>query len=251
MSFTPNKTLSEILETSKTIDANGNTRTIDDNISATESKILYEMFTKSNATHSIETGLAFGTSALVFTQGHKDKNNDQYPVHFAIDPNQSTDYAKAAYLALEKEGSLNMVEVLEGPSHMEIPKLIEKGVKVQCAFIDGWHTFDYTLIDFFLIDKILEAGGYVAFHDCYGRAKQKVIRYILTHRKYKIDQELMNFRDAGLMKTMKFFVWRILRDPMLFFSKHHWKYQFKHTSGLVVLKKIEDFEPPFSFFENF
>jgi hypothetical protein len=134
---------------------------------------------------------------------------------------------------------------------MELPKLISKNISLDCVFIDGWHTFDYTLIDFFLADKMLKPGGYVAFHDCNGRAKQKVIRFILTHRKYKIDEQLMNFKDASLFKTLKFFIWRTLKDPMLLFSKFHWKYQLKHTSGLIVLQKLENFEPEYFFFKNF
>jgi hypothetical protein len=32
------------------------------------------------------------------------------------------------------------------------------GVQVDFAFMDGWHTFDYTLLDFFYTDKL---GGHV------------------------------------------------------------------------------------------
>jgi len=41
---------------------------------------------------------------------------------------------------------------------------LARGVKIDFAFVDGWHTFDYTLIDFFYIDKILRSGGLVSFH---------------------------------------------------------------------------------------
>jgi hypothetical protein len=132
-----------------------------------------------------------------------------------------------------------------------IPALIKENVKLDCAFIDGWHTFDYTLVDFFLVDKILKPGGYIAFHDVYGRAKQKVINFILTHRKYRIAKELMHFEKEPLVRTLKFFVWRITQDPMLLFSWYHWRFQTGNSSGLIVLQKIEDFEPDYDFFKNF
>jgi len=50
------------------------------------------------------------------------------------------------------------------------------------AFIDGWHTFDYTFIDFFFVDQVLKDGGILAFHDMYALSKQKVLNFIKTHR---------------------------------------------------------------------
>ena len=56
---------------------------------------------------------------------------------------------------------------------------------MQFAFIDGWHTFDYTFIDFFYIDRILDVGGVVVFDDTNDYlAVRKVVRYALTHRAY-------------------------------------------------------------------
>lgn len=250
-----NRILAEILKTKKTVDLDGNVRVVDDMISLEEASVLFNVFKKANTKKSIEVGLAHGTSALVFCQAHADLGNSpgkaEEILHYAIDPNQFSVYRGAAIEAIKRAGYGDFFKLLEGPSHLEFPDLLKTNIKVQCAFIDGWHTFDYTLIDFFLVDKILQPGGYVAFHDGYGRAKQKVVNFILTHRKYEIDKELMNFKDVSFLRVLKFFIWRIYKDPMLLFSWFHWKYQTKRTSGLIILKKVADFEPTHTYFKNF
>jgi predicted O-methyltransferase YrrM len=245
-----NEVLETIFKTKKTKDLSGNIREVNDMISRDEAFALFKMYKASDAKISLEVGLAHGVSALVFCQAH-DEYISTEGVHYAVDPNQLTSYNSAAICALEKAGYLKHFKLLNGPSHLEIPELIKQNIKVDCAFIDGWHTFDYTLIDFFLIDKILKPSGYIAFHDTYGRAKQKVINFILTHRKYEIDNTLMNFSTESFYKVLKFFIWRIYKDPMLLFSWFHWQYQLRSSSGLIILKKIEDFEPDYNFFKNF
>jgi len=248
--FKYNKILEKIFKSGRTSDLEGNERVVNDMISIQEASVLYKMFMASAAEHSIEIGLAHGVSALVFCQAHKDLGQKN-GIHYAVDPNQFTEYKGAAVKAVEDAGYEKYLKVLAGPTHLELPELIKQGIKVECAFIDGWHTFDYTLIDFFLVDKILKPGGYIAFHDTYGRAKQKVINFILSHRKYYIDEELMKFSKEPMVRVLKFFIWRIFKDPMLLFSWYHWKYQTKTTSGLIILKKLEDFEPNYDFFKNF
>jgi len=253
--LTFNHVLKNIFETRKIKDIKGLEREVTDMISEVEATVLYKMFIKASTQVSIEIGLAHGISALLFCQAHHEAQRIDTVTniirHYAIDPNQMTDYQSAAIRVLNEAGYAQIYKHLNGPSHLEIPKLIDKGLMVDCAFIDGWHTFDYTLIDFFLIDKILKPGGYVAFHDGYGRAKQKVMNFILTHRKYSIDSDLMNFKDGSFIQVLKFFIWRIYRDPMLLFSWFHWKYQLKRVSGLIILKKEESYEPNYDYFENF
>lgn len=247
-----NKTLEAILSSRQTSDRDGNRRHVDDMVSREEAMALYAMTKKSNAMRTLEVGLAHGVSALLFCQAHVDQGRDTNDhIHYAVDPNQFTTYNGAAVAAIQKAEYSSVFKILNGPSHLEIPELIKQGVKIDCAFIDGWHTFDYTLIDFFLVDKILKPGGYVAFHDVYGRAKQKVINFILTHRKYEIDEDLMDFGREPKYRTLKFFLWRIYKDPMLLFSWYHWRFQTKNSSGLIILKKKEDFEPNYDFFKNF
>ena len=45
--------------------------------------------------------------------------------------------------------------LIEKKSYEAMPELLKKGEEnYDFIFIDGWHTFDYTLVDFFYSDKL-------------------------------------------------------------------------------------------------
>jgi len=244
-------TLEEMYATGFVTDRkNQKRRAIDSTISKAEALVLMQIIADTKAIVTLETGVAFGASALAICYAKKDFQGAN-KMHYGIDPNQRTEYEEAAIVSLEKEKLQDQFTLLDGPSHLMIPKLIEKGVQLDFAFVDGWHTFDYTLFDFFLIDKMLKPGGIVAFHDMYALSKQKVLRFILTHRKYKIVKERKVRGNESKMSTLKFFLWRLKNKPALLFSWFHWSYQLYNSSGLIVLQKVENFEPDFSFYKSF
>lgn len=243
-------TLKKIYEERSATDLNGNVLKLHSEISEGEAIILMKMVEASNAKVTLETGLAFGVSALAICHASRSLNGNAF-VHYGVDPNQLTEYNGSALASLKKEGLAENFRLLEGPSHLMLPKLIEEGVVLDCAFIDGWHTFDYTLADFFLIDKMLKPGGYLAFHDMYALSKQKVLRFILSHRKYQIEKAFRVKGNESFKTTFKFFLWRLYKYPRLIFSWYHWNYQIFNSSGLMVLRKLENFEPDFSFYKPF
>ncbi|MCB9262678.1 MAG: class I SAM-dependent methyltransferase [Flavobacteriales bacterium] len=237
-----------IYDSGEITDSNLQVRKFSDNVSLDEAKLLNRIVEETEAKTTLETGLAYGGSALAICGG---KSTSAQNKHFGIDPNQTSVYGQAAVYNLTQAGYGNEFELLEGPSHIMIPKLIERGETLDFAFVDGWHTFDYTLIDFFMIDKMLKPGGYVAFHDMYAPSKQKVLRFILSHRKYSIAKKYLVRGNESKITTLKFFLWRMYKYPALIFSSYHWKFQFKNSSGLIVLQKNEQFEPDFDFYKSF
>jgi len=58
-----------------------------------------------------------------------------------------------------------------------LPQLLKNKTELDFAYIDGWHTFDYTPVDFFYIDKMLKVRGIVAFNDVSWRSVHKVINF--------------------------------------------------------------------------
>jgi predicted O-methyltransferase YrrM len=225
-------------------------KAIDSTVSKAEALLLIQIVKDTESLSTLETGVGFGASAVAICHAKKEFDLTK-AVHYGIDPNQRTEYAEAAIVSLEKEKLEDQFRLLEGPSHLMIPKLIENGVVLDFAFVDGWHTFDYTLLDFFLIDKLLRPGGMIAFHDMYSLAKQKVLRYILTHRKYKIVKDRRVRGNESRLATIKFFVWRLMKRPRLLLSRYHWSSQLFNSSGLIVIQKNESFEPHFGFYQPF
>jgi hypothetical protein len=65
-------------------------------------------------------------------------------------------------------------------------EVFSKFPPLQFAFIDASHVFDLSMLDFVLVDKRLEVGGVVGFHDLWMPSLRKVIRYILSNRAYRV-----------------------------------------------------------------
>lgn len=243
-------TLEEMFKKGQSLSLRGDVIKLDDAIGREEAINIATALEDIKAIKTIEIGVASGASALVICYTLQKMNNPGV-AHYGIDPNQMSYYGGAAIANLKKEKLDGIFHLLEGPSHEKVVELIHKNIAVDFAFIDGWHTFDYTLVDFFLVDKLLRPGGIVAFHDMYGLAKQKVLRYIKTHRKYEVIDKYCVRGNEPYLKTLKFFIWRIYKKPRLLFSSYHWKYQLRNSSGLIFLKKKEQFEPPFHFYKPF
>jgi predicted O-methyltransferase YrrM len=246
------KTLLNLFSTNKYVTKEGEERELEGNISQSEAEMIVKVLNHLKAKNTIETGIATGVSTLAITNALRDINKTHKKfMHFGVDPNQMSYFGGAALVNLEKENLLNNFTLLEGPSHMMLQKLIEQNEVVDFALIDGWHTFDYTLVDFFFIDKVLKEGGIIAFHDCYSLAKQKVLKYIETHRQYEYAEEFFVRKNETLTTTLKFFLWRMFKYPGLIFSKFNWKYCIKNSSGLYFIRKIKTYEPNFDYYKNF
>src|ERR1700737_4705573 len=85
----------------------------------------------------------------------------------------------------------------EQPSALALPSLLGSGLKVQFALIDGLHTFDQVLLDFFYVDQLLEDGGIVAFDDVGMTAINRVVRYASNYPNYRMVESV---NDSALPK---------------------------------------------------
>src|SRR3546814_16762242 len=91
--------------------------------------------------------------------------------HHILDPQQSGNWKGIGIHNLRTAGLWDSVDLHEESSEYCLPRLAQSGVILDMAFIDGWHTFDHTLIDFFYINRMLRVGGGVIFDDAQiGRA---------------------------------------------------------------------------------
>jgi len=193
-----NSILKEIYDTHLVKDKNGKKYPLNSETSLEEGKYIHDIIVKINAKTTLETGMAFGISSLWICEALK-KNEGRK--HIAIDPAQllippideSAEYNPPdlgwrgiGVNNLERAGFSNFLELHQLSSHLALPKLEMNGTKIDFAFIDGMHTFDYTLIDFFYIDRLLKVGGVIVFDDLCIPAVNKVCRYALTNRAYSL-----------------------------------------------------------------
>ena len=142
---------------------------------------LYEAVRRYNPKTVIEVGLANGASAVAIASALASNGAGRL---ISIDPNQREQYDSRGLEAMARSGLAQYHELIEEPSYLALPGLLRRGVKADFAYIDGWHSFDYVLVDFFYVDKLLLPDGIVAFNDTGFRSVDKVLRFARQYRKY-------------------------------------------------------------------
>lgn len=183
-----NAVLQDIIETGQTSSPEGERVQVHSEITRAEGEFLQRIIRSLRPRTTLEIGLAFGVSALFICEALREVGGDR---HIVIDPNQFDgpwgDPWRGVGLAnLQRAGFEDLVELVCEPSYRALPRLEERGLGVDFAFVDGWHTFDYALLDFFYIDLILRVGGVVVFDDASWPALRKLIRYVMRNRHYGV-----------------------------------------------------------------
>ena len=179
-----NPILKEIIESKQTRNKSGNLIDIHSNIDLEAGKMLQRWITEVNCKNAVEVGLAFGISSLFILEALSKQNKAK--LH-GIDPMQNNElWQGIGMLNIERAGYSNHYSFHSSPSFLALPEFVKNDLRIEFAFIDGWHTFDYVLLDFFFIDKILDVGGVVAFDDVGYKAIRKVTSFILSNLNYKL-----------------------------------------------------------------
>jgi predicted O-methyltransferase YrrM len=155
-------------------------------ISKEEGDLIYRAVKETKSEVSIETGLAYGTSALWICEGLTKTPNTK---HIVIDPYQHTEgtgFRSLGINNLQLAGYGDIIDFREDFSHLVLPTLERSGLKIDFGFIDGNHLYDYTLIDFFYMDRMLRKGGIIVIDDCNWNSIRKVCSFILTNKAYTV-----------------------------------------------------------------
>jgi predicted O-methyltransferase YrrM len=151
-------------------------------ISPEEGAFLHRLVGRSNAAHSIEIGCAFGLSSLHICLALQGRPNAS---HTILDPFQTSTFDRAGVRLLERAG-IDFFHIIEERSELELPKLLESGRQFDFCFIDGLHTFDQTLLDFYYLNRMLKVGGILAIDDINHPAVNKAAKYIITYPCYRL-----------------------------------------------------------------
>ncbi len=182
------KHLNKIFETGQMTDQNGNIHALHSNISIEEGLYTQEVIRDIKPRISLEVGLAMGISSMFICEALKEINSNR---HIIIDPGQITsalsgdNWSGLGLYNLSKCGYDDIIDFKSDHSEYALPKLVEQGLKIDFAFIDGWHTFDHTMLDFFYINRMLNIGGVVVFDDAQMPSINKLINYVLNYPSYK------------------------------------------------------------------
>ena len=143
---------------------------------------------------TLETGMAYGLSTLAICEALPAGGS-----HIAIDPYQSTDWRSIGMLNVERAGYEGRVRLVEERSDAALPRLVAEGVRIDFALIDGLHLFDATLVDFYFVDRMLDVGGVVVFHDTWMPAVAQALAFVRANRAYSPVEA----GDAAMMAVRK------------------------------------------------
>ncbi len=149
-----------------------------------EGTLLSNVFEHVRPTTSLEVGFAYGISTLFICDALARINRPAR--HIAIDPFQSSHWKGIGFRNVKRAGYEKFVELREGGSEIILPQLLAEKTVLDAALIDGWHTFDHTLVDFFYINKMLRVGGIVVIDDAAFPSVGKVIDHALTYGCYRV-----------------------------------------------------------------
>lgn len=169
----------DIIEAKGFINAEGVFVDLHSAISSPEVQFLQELIGQCRPKRTLEIGCALGISSLAICDFI---GPDAH--HTIIDPFQSTDWNGYGRYNLSQAGFDNF-ELIEGRSEYELPRLCQQGASFDFVFVDGWHTFDHVLMEFFYINRMLPIGGIVAFDDIALPCLNRLMRYISRYPNYE------------------------------------------------------------------
>jgi len=193
------KFLEDLLSTQQVTDEKGNVYQLHSGIDSAKGEFLHSLILNNKVERSLEIGCAFGISSLYICHALSQKEVQH---HTIVDPYQSSQWHGIGIANLKRAG-FSFFELIEQPSELALPALLQNQEVFDFAFIDGWHTFDHALVDFFYVNRLLNVQGIVVFDDVDYPQLRKLIRYISNYQNYEFFGSLPNYcrpRDKVALK---------------------------------------------------
>jgi predicted O-methyltransferase YrrM len=178
-----NNVLKEIVRTGRTTLLNGEEVLANSYIDPSCGALLQSVIKATRPTIGVEVGLAFGISTLYILEAFSENGGEKL---IGMDPDQHEGFRGGGLSNVKRSGYEHLYEFHAETSQQLLPRLAGLGQRVEFAFIDGWHTFDHVLVDFFFIDQILKIGGIVIFDDVGYPSIKRACDFIITNRDYEI-----------------------------------------------------------------
>ncbi|HUJ94105.1 MAG TPA: class I SAM-dependent methyltransferase [Terriglobales bacterium] len=178
-----NSVLKEILETGQVSDGK-ETLPLTSFMDAREGDLLSEVVRFVRPATSLEVGFAYGVSTMFVCDALAKIGKPAR--HIVIDPFQFSEWRGVGLRNIERAGYGKFVELREARSEIALPQLLEENTLLDMAVIDGWHTFDHALVDFFYVNKMLRVGGVAVLDDSSMPSIGKLVDHALTYGCYRI-----------------------------------------------------------------
>ena len=238
-----NKVIDEIYSSGSVVSRNGTVHKLHSEVDREEGKFLYDVIkSESTVVKTLEVGCAYGLSSLHITAATKDREGC---AHTIVDPFQNSQWDGIGVSNLEKAG-IDFYELHELKSEFALPQILKDNEGTyDFIFVDGWHTFDHTLIDCFYATRLLKVGGLLAIDDITYPSITQVADFLLSYPCYKqhaIVSKKVGFSwKRSLTRLATFPFSKKLLEKTLSRQIYRKIYEYEQTR-MIVLKKTEEDE---------
>lgn len=178
-----NIVLKQILTTGRVSDGN-ETFPLTSFMDQKEGDLLARVAASVKPATSLEVGFAYGVSTLFICETLAKIGGAAR--HIVVDPFQFSEWRGIGVKNVRAAGYEKFLELREQRSEIALPRLLDENTVLDMAVIDGWHTFDHALVDFFYINKMLRVGGVVVLDDSSMSSVGKLVDHVLSYGCYRV-----------------------------------------------------------------
>lgn len=232
-----NKLLESAFANRVLVTSNGKNIELHSETNKDQCEFLQKIIRENNLSKSLEIGFAYGISSLAIVEEIA-KNNGK---HILIDKFEISSWEGVGLDLIKQAGYFDNIEFYEDFCYIVLPKLLESGQKFDFAYIDSTKQFDWILVDFFFIDKLLKKNGIIVFDDVTFPGIRKLLRYISQFPDYKVydtypkNQKISSKRKLlSLLKVLPKSKW-YLKENILLNDQ-----ELGINSHCVAIQKIND-----------
>lgn len=247
-----NAVIYEILSEGVVRYPNGELTELHSAIDAEEGALLFDVVAQDEAVRAtLEVGCAYGLSSLHICEGMRGRSGAH---HTVIDPFQKTQWGGVGVFNLERAGFQNFT-LVEEKSEFALPRLLqERGAeRFDLVFVDGWHTFDHTLLDCFFATRMLRIGGYLVVDDVGLPAVRRAMDYLLEYPCYEYYRSVSVPQRRSVMRaltrTAVSAIPAALRRRVL--SREFLRRTEKVVQSMVALRKTAPDERPWNWYSGY
>jgi predicted O-methyltransferase YrrM len=174
--------LQQIFKSKKISNTKGEIIEVHSETSEQQCGFLQEFIRRNRFRRSLEIGFAFGVSTLAIVEEIV-KNGGR---HCVIDKFQYSNWGGNGLDLVRQAGYGDKLDFHEEFCYKALPGLMTEGRHFDFVYIDSTKQFDWLLVDFFLIDKILDVNGIIVFDDNGFRSIRKLSRFIAQFPGYEV-----------------------------------------------------------------
>lgn len=236
----PKKTLKMIMKNKEVLSKDNEKRKLKGNIGKEIGKTISKLIRNKRFEKTLEIGCAYGISSLYICAGLLEAER---PSHTIVDPLQNKKWEGIGLNNLDKSG-IKYYRFIDKGSEIALPELLKKEESFDFILVDGWHSFDQTMIDLFYSTSLLRVGGILAIDDVNHPSVNKAFRFFSSFPCYS-NHEVKNSKSKTKSKLDKlignmhpgvldFFIPAPLLDRLNFKrfvalkktenDNHHWKW---------------------------